>query len=99
VVLAREYGKPRPAVVVQSDRFKGHPSIIVCPITTELRDAPYIRLTIEPTATNGLEQVSQLMVDKLSPIDRSRIGKVVGQAEPEIMERLGTAISAFLDLA
>lgn len=98
--MPREYGKPRPAVVVQSDLYRWHPSFIVCPVTTEMRhDVPHFRLTIHPTEANGLEQPSQLMVDKLSPIDRKRIGGIVGMTEPDTMERLDAAISAFLGLA
>lgn len=100
IVMPREYGKPRPAVVVQSDLYRDHPSFIVCPTTTELRsDVTLFRLTIQPSGANGLERTSQLMVDKLSPIDRSRIGAVIGQAEPEVMDELTAAISVFLGLA
>jgi mRNA interferase MazF len=100
VVLPREYGKPRPAVVVQSDLYQGLPTLIVCPATTEVRDdAPNFRLTIQPSEMNGLQYRSQLMVDKLSPIARTRIGKVIGHVEAESLERLDAAISALLGLA
>ncbi|MNC98019.1 Toxin MazF [compost metagenome] len=62
-------------------------------------DAGHFRLTVQPSKANGLEHASQLMVDKLSVVDRSRIGRVLGRAEPEVMERLNAAVSAFLGLA
>ncbi|MCC8406985.1 MAG: type II toxin-antitoxin system PemK/MazF family toxin [Rickettsia endosymbiont of Sceptobius lativentris] len=53
-VISRDYGKPRPAVVVQSNLYKNHPSITVCPLTTDLIDAPAFRLLLTPTKLNGL---------------------------------------------
>ena len=48
VSLPGSYGKPRPALIIQSDLFDEHPSVTVLPITSELRDAPLFRITIEP---------------------------------------------------
>src|SRR5437868_3134847 len=63
VALQGDYGKPRPALVVQSDLFDEHPSLTIAPVTSTIADAPLFRVTIEPTATNGLRAVSQIMVD------------------------------------
>jgi mRNA interferase MazF len=55
VALAGDYGKPRPALVVQSDLFnETHASVTVVPVTSTLVDAPIFRLTVEPSPANGL---------------------------------------------
>ena len=54
IALQGDYGKPRPALVVQSDLFAEHPSVTILPVTSELRDTPLFRVLIEPTETNGL---------------------------------------------
>ena len=54
------------AVVVQADRWlQGHPSVTLCPLTSTLRQAPLVRIAVEPSLRNGLHKPSQLMVDKL----------------------------------
>ena len=69
-----DYGKPRPAVIVQSDLSNAtHNSMIVCLLTTELIDAPLFRMTLEPSADNGLRDRSQIMVNKLLALRRDRI--------------------------
>lgn len=73
-VLSGDYGKPRPAVVVQSDLFNPtHASITVCPITTYVMDAPLFRLSVEPSSENGLKASSQIMVDKISTLKIKKI--------------------------
>ena len=57
-------GKPRPALIVQSDLFNAtHSSITICPITSEVVDAPLFRVNIPPGARTGLRVASQAMVD------------------------------------
>jgi mRNA interferase MazF len=76
----RDFGKPRPALVVQSDIFNPtHASIVICPITSHMVDAPLFRLTISPSQENGLKTESQIMVDKITAINRERIGKRIGR--------------------
>jgi mRNA interferase MazF len=63
------YGKPRPAVVVQSDLFNGtHSSVVVCLITSHLEDAPLFRIPVSAGKTTGLKLQSQVMVDKVIAI-------------------------------
>ncbi|AXU06004.1 type II toxin-antitoxin system PemK/MazF family toxin [Rickettsia japonica] len=69
------YGKPRPAFVVQSNLYKNHPCITVCPLTTDLIDAPTFRLLLTPTELNGLNLESHIMVDKISAIRSDKIQK------------------------
>lgn len=100
VAAAGDYGKPRPAVIVQSDAFpENHASVVVCQLTSELADAPDFRVTIEPTAENGLRLKSQVMADKPVTVRRERIGQRVGRLGSQEMARLGIALAFVLGLA
>lgn len=95
-----DYGKPRPAVVVQSDLFNPtHASVTLCPITSELVAAPLFRLDVAPTSENGLRKRSQIMVDKLTSQPLKRIGDVVGRLSVSQMNDLDRALKLWLGLA
>jgi mRNA interferase MazF len=97
--LGGDYGKPRPAVIVQSDIFNvTHASIEVCPITSCLIDAPLFRIEISPTKKNGLLKKSQIMVDKMSAIKRDKISDKVGILSAREQESLSNAIKLWLNL-
>ena len=91
-------GKPRPAVIVQDDRFDVTASITVCVFTTDETDAPLFRIPVTPRAENGLRSVSRLMVDKLTTVHKSRLGKRIGRLDDADMGRLDRAILIFLGL-
>jgi mRNA interferase MazF len=100
VALQGDLGKPRPALIVQSDLFNGsHPSVTVLPVTGEIRDTPLFRVTVEPSEANGLRKVSQIMVDKPVTVGRSRIGKPIGRIEDEILLRVNRAMAVWIGLA
>jgi mRNA interferase MazF len=99
VALQGDLGKPRPALVVQSDLFGSHPSVTVLPVTSALRDAPLLRITVQPDATNGLRAVSQVMVDKPQSVPRSRLGPSFGRASDETLLAVNRAMAVFLGLA
>lgn len=92
-------GKPRPAVIVQDDRFDATASLTVCVFTSDETEAPLFRLVVEPTQRNGLRATSRLMVDKIATVPRVRLGERVGVLESEHMVRLERAIIVFLGLA
>ena len=93
-------GKPRPAVVVQANRWlQGHPSVTLCPLTSTLLDAPLVRIQVTPNARNGLKKASQLMADKLFTVPTPSIGAVVGVLEPDRLSALDLALRGWLDLA
>ena len=92
-------GKPRPAVIVQSDGFHENFSIVVCPFTSDPADAPIIRLVVEPSIANGLKSTSRLMVDKLSAGPKTKIGGVIGRLDDKEVLRLNRALLIFLGLA
>jgi mRNA interferase MazF len=92
-------GKPRPAVVVQSDLFNDtHSSSTLCLITSELRDAPLFRLDVEPSKRNGLRKPSQVMVDKVFSAARESIDRTIGELESEDIRRLDEALRLWLQL-
>ena len=78
---AKYTGKPRPAVIVQEDRFDGTDSITVCAFTGDPTNAPLFRLAVEPSSANGLKQSSRLTVDKVTTVPKARLGKRLGQLE------------------
>src|SRR3974390_13076 len=100
VAAAGDYGKPRPAVIVQTDALPDeHASVVVCQMTSDLSDAPDFRVTIEPTETNGLRVRSQVMADKPVTIRRERIGRPIGQLESTDIARLNIALAFVMGLA
>jgi mRNA interferase MazF len=99
VVLAAELGKPRPALILQADLFCDLPSVTVVPLTSTLIDAPLIRLPLEVEAVEGLRKPSQLMIDKVSTVSRSRIGQRIGCVDEKTMARATRAVAFFLGVA
>jgi mRNA interferase MazF len=91
-------GKPRPAVIIQSDRFEETRSITICIFTTFEPDAPPARLSIAPSAQNGLRVPCYLMVDKITTIPKTQLGNRIGELEAESMTRLNRAVFVFLEL-
>lgn len=90
--------KPRPAVVIQDDRFESLGSIAVCPITTDATDS-FVRIVIEPSLVSGLETTSRVMVDKLLTVRRTRLGRRIGNLTPAEMKAVEDAILVFLGFA
>ena len=92
-VFPGDLKKPRPAVIMQADEFiEGHVTVLACPFSTFLADAPLFRPTVEPGDENGLEQRSQVMVDKITPLRKDAIGKVIGVVSAEDMQRIELAL-------
>ena len=99
VAVSGDFGKPRPAVIVQSDAIsEDHASVIVCQITSELAELPALRITLDPTTANGLRVRSQIMADKPTTIRKGRIGRKIGQLDPSDLARVNSALSLALGL-
>jgi mRNA interferase MazF len=92
-------GKPRPAVVVQDDRFDATASVTICACTTDPTDAPLFRLSVEPSEQNRLRAPCRLMVDKVTTVPRAKVGSRVGRLDDEDLVRLNRALVVFLGLA
>ncbi|MBI2814691.1 MAG: type II toxin-antitoxin system PemK/MazF family toxin [Opitutae bacterium] len=94
-----DYGKPRPAVVLQSDLFNAtHASVSLCPATSHVIEAALFRITLRPSPANGLKTESQAMADKITTLRRGRIGAIIGRLEPDEMARVESAVSRWLGL-
>jgi len=100
VAASGDYGKPRPAVVVQTDALPAeHTSVIVCQMTSDIVEAPDFRVTIEPTEKNGLRTRSQIMADKPVTIRRERVGRKIGSLNDKDLARLNVALAFVVGLA
>jgi mRNA interferase MazF len=99
IALQGDFGKPRPALVIQSDLFDEHPSVTVLPITSDLRETPLFRVTINPDDENCLLMPSQVMVDKAQTISREKIGSTFGRLNNESLLAVNRALAVFLGFA
>ena len=100
VSVPGDYGKPRPAIVVQADLFnEAAPSVTIVPVTTTLVDAPLFRLTADPSPTNGLRSLSQVMVDKVTTVARTRVRQTIGHLDDDLLLRVSRALSLWLGIA
>lgn len=100
VAASGDYGKPHPAVIVQTDALPAaHASVVVCQMTSECGDAPDFRVTIDPTEKSGLQVRSQVMADKPVTVRRERIGRQVGHLDDKDISRLNIALAFVMGLA
>lgn len=91
--------KPRPVVIVQNERFDTLDSVTICGFTSDPTDLPLFRIPIEPTARNGLQSPSRIMVDKVLTIRKNRLGYRIGHLSEQDLKRLDRAIATFLGLS
>ena len=94
-----DFGKQRPALVIQSDQFGETASLTLLPLTSDLVDAPLLRVYLEPTPENGLERRSQVMVDKALTLKRLRVGSRIGQVEATKLLEVERCLAVFLGIA
>jgi mRNA interferase MazF len=100
VALSGDYGKPRPALVVQSDLFNDtHASVTLAPVTSTIVDAPLFRVTLEPSSATGLRSVSQIMIDKVTTVKRDKVDRTIGRINDETLLRVNRAIALWFGLA
>lgn len=89
--LPGDYGKPRPALVIQSDLLAELESVVLCPITSDLKNAAF-RVTLEPGPTNNLRALSQVMTDKISTLPRAKVSAPFGRLDNERMKAVDRAV-------
>ncbi|AQR61348.1 hypothetical protein BZG35_06545 [Brevundimonas sp. LM2] len=97
-VLSGDFGKPRPAVLVQSSALFDAESLLICPMTSEVETASRFRPLIHPTALNGLQEPSVIMTEKVTAVPRRRCRERIGELTPEQIEDLDTALMFVLGL-
>lgn len=90
--------KPRPVAIVQDNRFDATESVTVCALTTDPTEAPLFRLVLRPSVANGLNEISSLMVDKITTIKRMQLGRLVGELGRDEVLQLDRAMMVFLGL-
>jgi mRNA interferase MazF len=99
VAMSGDFGKPRPALVIQSDHFEATATVTVLLISATLVDAPLIRLAVEPSPENGLRKPSQVMIDKAMTVRRDRVGAPFGRLEDDTMVAVNRSLVLFLGFA
>ena len=91
--------KPRPAVVVQSDVFTPtHASVTICPVTSDVVDAPMFRVALPATRRTGLDVPSQVMVDKIVSVPRKAVARVIGRLDAAELRTVSRALRDWLAL-
>lgn len=96
--MSGDFGKPRPALIIQSDRFADTGTVTVLLVTSTDVEAPLLRVLVQPDAENGLIQPSWVMIDKAMSVKRERIGRVIGRVRDETMQTVTRNLAVFLGM-
>lgn len=100
VAIQGDFGKPRPALVIQSDLFnETHPTVMLCLLSSDLRGAPLFRLTVAPTPENALKLDSQIQIDKVMTVLRDKIGPSFGRLDDATLLKVNRALALFMGIA
>ncbi|MBX3577313.1 MAG: type II toxin-antitoxin system PemK/MazF family toxin [Rhizobiaceae bacterium] len=99
VALSGDFGKPRPALVVQADFFDATATVTVLLISSTLVDGGYARVTVQPSPGNGLRMPSQIMVDKAMTTPREKVGSPIGRLDADTLSSVDRSIALFFGLA
>lgn len=99
IAMQGDFGKPRPALVIQADQFDEHATVTVLPVTSTLVAAPLFRITVQPSAESGLQKTSQVMVDKATTVKRDKLGQTIGRIDPDAMVEVERSLAVFLGIA
>jgi mRNA interferase MazF len=98
IAISGDYGKPRPALVVQADIFAALTAVTVLQMTSDIHDEHLVRIHVLPSAGNGLRKPSQVMIDRSMTVPRAKIGAPFGRLDDESMLAVNRALSSFLAL-
>lgn len=98
IALQGDFGKPRPALVIQADWFAAHASVTVLPVTGTLLEAPLLRVTVQPSADNGLQKPLQVMVDKAMTVPHDKLGTAFGRIDADTLLEVECCLAVFLGL-
>lgn len=99
IAMAGDFGKPRPALVIQSDAFAQTGTVTVLLLSSTLVDAPLIRLAVQPTPWNGLSKPSQVQIDKAMSVKREKVGPPIGRLDDATLLAVTRSLALFLGLA
>lgn len=99
VSLPGDYGKTRPAVVIQNDEAADIlRSCTILLMTSELVEGSLYRLTVNPTAENGLERTSQVQIDKIASPPKAKLRGPIGKLTGDQMRDIDLALLRHLDI-
>nr|WP_210314912.1 type II toxin-antitoxin system PemK/MazF family toxin [Rhizobium sp. AQ_MP] len=98
VAISGDFGKPRPALVIQSDSFRETGTVTVLMITSTAIEAPLLRVFVEPDAESGLLQPSWVMIDKAMSVKRERVGRAIGRVREETLMTVTRNLAVFLGM-
>lgn len=99
IAMQGDFGKPRPALVIQADQFGEHATVTVLPVTGTLVEAPMLRVTVQPSEASGLQKPSQVMVDKAVTVKREKLGAAFGRIDKEALQEVERCLAVFLGIA
>ncbi len=99
IAMQGDFGKPRPALLIQSDQFGEHATVTVLLVSGTLVDAPLIRVTVQPSTENGLQKPSQVMVDKAMTVKRDKLGQAFGSIDADVLVEVERCLAVFLGIA
>ncbi|MHB8391377.1 MAG: type II toxin-antitoxin system PemK/MazF family toxin [Acidobacteriaceae bacterium] len=98
IAVSGDYGKPRPALILQADAFDEHPSVTVLPLTQEIHPTPLFRVTVQPGRETGLRRVSQVMDDKATTVPQAKIGARMGCVDAATMQTISKTVIGFFGI-
>ncbi|ABC21777.1 type II toxin-antitoxin system PemK/MazF family toxin [Rhodospirillum rubrum] len=98
IAVSGDYGKPRPALVVQDDAFAALPSVTVLQLTSDVHEEHLIRITVRPDEENGLRKPSQIMIDRAVTLPRAKIGTVFGHVDTQTIKSVDAALGRFFGI-
>lgn len=98
IAIQGDFGKPRPALVIQAEPFAEHATVTVLLVSSTLVDAPLFRITVEPSPGNGLQKPSQIMVDKAMTVKREKLGQAFGRLDADTMVEVERSLAVFLGI-
>ena len=99
IAMQGDFGKPRPALVIQADQFGDHSTVTVLPVTSTLVAAPLLRITVSPNTKNGLQKPSQVMIDKAMTVKRDKVGPAFGRIDVNTLLEVERCLAVFLGIA
>lgn len=100
IAMQGDFGKPRPALVIQADQFGEQATVTVLPVTSALVvAAPLLRIKVQPSAENGLQKPSQVMVDKAMTVKRDKVGPAFGRIDEDALVEVERCLAVFLGIA
>lgn len=99
VAVPDDFGKPRPALIIQADQFDLTSTATILLLSSTLVDTPLLRLRVDPTPLNGLRRPSQIMIDKAMTVRRDKLGGPFGRLDDETMVSVNRSLALFLGFA